>query len=328
MPGGCGNELLSLRQNRGAANTFWSGAAKSLSFGRYLWRGVAEQLGASVVSCPMKTPWVVMCLCIVGLALGEGEPQSDNRGLSFDEAKAKAERGDATNQFVLAIYHAAGAEKNSVEAVKWFRKAAEQGHVKAQYHLATCYQMGEGIGKDRTEAVKWFRKAAENNHAEAQGHLGTCYYMGDGVEKDYPQAIGWFRKGAEQGSGWAASGLAVCYYDGQGVAKDLVNAAKWFRKAADLGDPRGLYSLGNCYYFGEGVEKDYTEAYAWWNVAAARGDELAAKRRDQLEIKLALQQVAEAQKRSKELREQIESRFQAKIKAEVNAERESDEPKR
>ena len=53
------------------------------------------------------------------------------------------------------------------EAVKWFRKAAEQGHAGAQANLGFMYDRGWGVPEDDREAVKWFRKAAEQGHAGA-----------------------------------------------------------------------------------------------------------------------------------------------------------------
>ena len=70
--------------------------------------------------------------------------------------------------------------KDQVEAVKWYRKAAEQNLAEAQYNLGVCYYNGEGVAKDEVEAVKWFRKAAEQNYARAQYNLGVCYERGDG----------------------------------------------------------------------------------------------------------------------------------------------------
>jgi len=37
-----------------------------------------------------------------------------------------------------------------------------------------------GLTKDEVEAVKWFRKAAEQNLADAQYNLGVCYAKGEG----------------------------------------------------------------------------------------------------------------------------------------------------
>ena len=48
-----------------------------------------------------------------------------------------------------------------------WRKAAERGDAEAQYWLGRCYYFGEGVAWDRAEAVKWFRKAAEQGDASA-----------------------------------------------------------------------------------------------------------------------------------------------------------------
>ncbi len=50
--------------------------------------------------------------------------------------------------------------------------------------------------KDYEEAVKWFRKAAEQGHAGAQYHLGICYYKGKGVARDFVEAYAWSNLGS------------------------------------------------------------------------------------------------------------------------------------
>ena len=42
---------------------------------------------------------------------------------------------------------------------------AEQGHASAQYNLALKYDNGEGVLQDYKEAVKWYTKAAEQGHS-------------------------------------------------------------------------------------------------------------------------------------------------------------------
>jgi S1-C subfamily serine protease len=93
-----------------------------------------------------------------------------------------------------------GVAKDAVEAVTWYRKAAEQGIALAQYYLGIAYGAGNGAGKDFTESAKWCLKAAEQGHAEAQYHLGLAYAAGVGVGKDYVQAYKWFNLSAGQGN--------------------------------------------------------------------------------------------------------------------------------
>ena len=97
--------------------------------------------------------------------------------------------------------------KDYAEAVKWYRKAAEQGNAEAQYMLGDCYRWGTGVTKDYAEAVKWYRKAADQGYASAQYWLGYCYFRGDGVDKDKTEAVKWYRKAAEQGSSYARKWL-------------------------------------------------------------------------------------------------------------------------
>ena len=67
--------------------------------------------------------------------------------------------------------------------------------------LGACYQNGEGVPKDDTEAVKWYRKAAEQGNATAQYNLGSCYDFGEGVAKDDVIAYMWYNLAAASGYG-------------------------------------------------------------------------------------------------------------------------------
>ena len=60
---------------------------------------------------------------------------------------------------------------DKAEAVKWYRKAADQGNAKAQYDLGVCYRDGVGVTMDAAEAVKWFNKAVDKGSADAQDAL-------------------------------------------------------------------------------------------------------------------------------------------------------------
>jgi TPR repeat protein len=66
-----------------------------------------------------------------------------------------------------------GVKKDAVQAVHWYRKAAEQGYAQAQCNLGVMYANGLGVEKDAVQAVHWFRKAAEQGHAQAQHNLGV-----------------------------------------------------------------------------------------------------------------------------------------------------------
>ncbi len=147
-------------------------------------------------------------------------------------------------QFMMgAMYHEGqGVPQDYAVALKWYRKAAEQGLAEGQFRLGLMYHHGEGIEHDYAEAVKWYRKAAEQGLAKAQYNLGVMYHNGDGIEADYDEALKWCRKSEQQGLAEAQYSLGVAYYFGQGVPQDYTEAAKWFLKAAEQG-----YAEANCY---------------------------------------------------------------------------------
>jgi TPR repeat protein len=61
-----------------------------------------------------------------------------------------------------------GVSQDDTKAAAWFRKAAEQGHTRAQYNLAILYHIGIGVRRSDAQAKKWFRKAAEQGHGDAK----------------------------------------------------------------------------------------------------------------------------------------------------------------
>src|SRR5215475_3863064 len=73
------------------------------------------------------------------------------------------------------------ADQKLIEEVK---AKAEAGDEESQVELGRRYEFGEGVAKDQVEAVKWYRKAAEQHVAAAQYYLGNCYYQGTGMAKD------------------------------------------------------------------------------------------------------------------------------------------------
>ena len=100
------------------------------------------------------------------------------------------------------------------------------------------YANGIGVPEDDKEAVKWYRKAAEQGLVGAQYNLGQMYYKGEGAPKDFKEAVKWYRKAAEQGGVYAQVSLGYMYVNGEGVPEDLVTAYAWWNIAAANGNAR------------------------------------------------------------------------------------------
>ena len=122
--------------------------------------------------------------------------------------------------------------KESIKRMK-LRKTAEQGSAESQLELGWYYRMKD----DYTEAVKWYRKAAEQGDANAQGLLAQCYKDGSGVEQDYYKAAKWYCKAAEQGNDCAQLNLGEFYEYGLGVEQNYDEAVKWYQIAGEQGEP-------------------------------------------------------------------------------------------
>lgn len=210
-----------------------------------------------------------------------------------------AEGGDAEAQFQLAkLYngYAPGTDRKErkTEALRWFRKAAEQGHVKAQYWTGLYYRHGLGVVTvDEVEADTWFHKAAENGHTGAMIELGRyreaaelgdaraqCQLGNQCQEKDDPtEAMSWYLKafnnpdgldGCASTAGEAAYQIAKMYEEGKGVPQNDETALSWMFKAAEKGNPDAPYDIARRYAKGLGFPKDTKVAAEWFVEAESR----------------------------------------------------------
>jgi TPR repeat protein len=179
-------------------------------------------------------------------------------------------------------------------------RRAEGGDADAQYKLGVSYDVGEGVAEDDVEAVKWYRKAAEQAHSHSQYNLGVMYRGGKGVPKDDVEALKWTRKAAEHGDSDAQHILGIVYGSGLGVPKDDVEALKWTRKAAEQGVASAQFDLGLSYLAGEGVAQDYVLAHMWWNLARVLDNKKDNIYLEKLIPKMTNEQIAEAQKMARE----------------------------
>ena len=157
------------------------------------------------------------------------------------ELQEKADADDAKSQYILGNkYYKDG---NYAEAVKWYRRAADRGHVYAIHNLGNAYYNGRGVEQNYNEAFKLYRIAADKGYAQAQYFLGNERCNGKkAFHRDYVEAFKWYMKAAEQGHAKAQCNLGNMYQNGLGVEKNYVEAAKWYRKAINNNDDKARES--------------------------------------------------------------------------------------
>lgn len=185
---------------------------------------------------------------------------------------ASAEQGYAQAQNDLAMLFAEGVvvPRDDAQALFWFRAAAEQGLVVACLNLARCYTDGRGTAIDLEERVAWLKRAAEAGDVDGLNELGVSLLGGLGVEPDPAAAVVMFLRAAEQGLAHAQFNLAECLEVGRGLPADPAEAVRWYARAADVSFPPAMNNLGLCLEGGRGADKDPATAFMLFRAAAAQ----------------------------------------------------------
>ena len=86
------------------------------------------------------------------------------KAIEFYNVSAK--KGNLYAQSQLGLCYIKKGENNV--AFKCFEQVAKKGDGSAQYYCGKCYETGIGVEKDYIQALVWYKKAAKNGIAEAQ----------------------------------------------------------------------------------------------------------------------------------------------------------------
>ena len=73
------------------------------------------------------------------------------------------------------------------------------GGADSQLLVGHAYETGTGVKQDPKEAMRWYRKAVEQGHPKAFGLVGRLYGMGFGVKRDLVTANMYFQLGYRRG---------------------------------------------------------------------------------------------------------------------------------
>lgn len=178
---------------------------------------------------------------------------------------------------------------------------ANAGDADAQFRLGNVESLERSMGLgEGPDAALWYRRAAEQGHMGAQYALGRLYRDGEGVDVDYVLAVEWYGRAADQGSPRAQVSLGDLYKDGRGVSQDYARAAGWYRQAAERGDAVAQFDLADLYLSGNGVPRDYVQAHMWLHLAAVQWpvqeNNLVALLREWVAARMTPDELAEAQR--------------------------------
>lgn len=129
--------------------------------------------------------------------------------------------------------------------------------------------------KRTEEALSALIRAAELGHMEAQFLCGHMYQHGIAAEQNVKTALAWYKRAAKQGFLRAQMACAAMYEEGAGTEIDLKRALSWYEQAAKQGDVSAQLKCGRMYHSGRAETRSPKKARYWLEIAAGNGSEEA-----------------------------------------------------
>jgi len=178
----------------------------------------------------------------------------------------------------------------SEQDIKWLQKAAESGHVEAEFDYAVWL-----FNNERYQEAKKYLESASNNKFEKaqafllenknvlpflleyeQGNQGLSeliaqYYW---QQKNYEQAVKWHKRCVDIDS-YCSFHLGLAYARGYGVNQDDKTAMAWYLRSATDGNVDSARNLAWLYEEGRGTAVNQAEAFKWMKIAAKKNYEYA-----------------------------------------------------
>lgn len=203
-----------------------------------------------------------------------------------------AEAGSAAAQYNLGSYydHKAFGNIESCmtyyeKAFFWIKKAAEQGHAKAQRAMHNFYTLGICVDRDEKTAREWLKKAIDNDEEIARYYAKYPEWddLTENIRKKieqeqtkrvngmlaelyckiycehrpvYESEMNTLKKCSENGNAFAKFILGEMFLEGEVAEKNVEEAVKLFKESADLGYESSEYKFGTLLCEGEHIKQD------------------------------------------------------------------------
>jgi uncharacterized protein len=198
-----------------------------------------------------------------------------------------------------------GMGRDPPKAFQLWKRLADLGSDEAQDMVGYFYLDGVGTDRDPGLAEQSFIHSAEQGNKNAMSELSLYYSLGYiGCCPDEQKAMYWTQRLAALGDVYAEIDLMQAYSRGAAVPKNASQAVDWARRAAEQDSVEAYLFLGYATEQGRGTDKDLVESYKWFNLATAHAKVTeaaeAARRRDEIALKLTAAQLREAKRLSLE----------------------------
>lgn len=160
-------------------------------------------------------------------------------------------------------------KENNPEAMKWYLKSANKGHILSQYYIGVMLEDGDdGVEANPKKSIEWIKKAADGGDAGAQNHLGYNYAYSVNVEENDELALKYYRLAVDQEYDDAQNNLGVIMYRmGNGVTQNYAEAMRLYLLAYEQGNELAAFNIGSLYESGESVKQNYKMAAEYYEQA-------------------------------------------------------------
>lgn len=126
-----------------------------------------------------------------------------------------------------------------VRAVTEWRPLAAAGDPDAQFNMGQAHKLGRGVQTDLPAALEWYRKAAGQGHLRAEDNLGLLMFQ----QGDRAGAMPYLQRSAARGEPRAQYIVGTSLFNGDLVGKDWVRAYAFMTRASASGLPQATTSL-------------------------------------------------------------------------------------
>jgi hypothetical protein len=163
--------------------------------------------------------------------------------LTFDQAKQRADQGDAFAQGVVALHYQLGwnTEKNPQMAAKYAIASANAREPLGKFRLGALLRAGEGVPKDEQRGLAYQAASFEGLNVVQDPYsitaLGILIFQGKVVaqnipkEERYKEAARLYKMAAEMGFVPAQFNYAMALNDGHGVTRNPAGCQKYLSEA-------------------------------------------------------------------------------------------------
>jgi cell division septation protein DedD len=125
------------------------------------------------------------------------------------------------------------------KAIGEWRPLAQSGDPDAQFNLAQAYKLGRGVQPDLNIAIDWYRKAAAQGHLRAEDNLGLLMFQ----QGDRTGAMPYLQRASMRGEPRAQYIVGTALFNGDTIGKDWVRAYALMTRASASGLTQASTSL-------------------------------------------------------------------------------------